>query len=106
MVGATAGADSAAASSASCHDAFVVYLLSGLCALLLFLALLVSVNIGLTLWLLFTVRLDLVSPRFISCFVTLLWLWQKRSEICQNFFSERWGTSHLCPWGAQGGGLH
>jgi len=31
----------------------------GLCALLLFLALLVSVNIGLTLWLLFTVRLDL-----------------------------------------------
>jgi len=78
----------------------------GLCALLLFLALLVSVNIGLTLWLLFTVRLDLVSPRFISCFVTLLWLWQKRSEICQNFFSERWGTSHLCPWGAQGGGLH
>jgi len=31
----------------------------GLCVLLLLLALLVSINIGLTLWLLFTVRLDL-----------------------------------------------
>jgi len=31
----------------------------GLCALLLFLSILVSINIGLTLWLLFTVRLDL-----------------------------------------------
>jgi len=31
----------------------------GLCALLLLLSLLVSINIGLTLWLLFTVRLDL-----------------------------------------------
>ena len=40
----------------------------GLCVLLLLLALLVSINIGLTLWLLFTVRLDLVS----SCF-TLFW---------------------------------
>jgi len=31
----------------------------GLCALLILLSLLVSINIGLTLWLLFTVRLDL-----------------------------------------------
>ena len=45
----------------------------GLCVLLLLLALLVSINIGLTLWLLFTVRLDLVSSCFISlCFGNLL----------------------------------
>ena len=74
----------------------------GLCVLLLLLALLVSINIGLTLWLLFTVRLDLVSSCFISlCFGNLLWL-----QMLQPSLSEWWRSSHFRARRAQDRRIH
>ena len=74
----------------------------GLCVLLLLLALLVSINIGLTLWLLFTVRLDLVSSCFNSlCFGNLLWL-----QILQPSLSEWWRSSHFRARRAQDRRIH